>query len=136
MDETLNIVVVDDEAIVCTRLKPALEKNGYHVETFTSSTLARQYLEEHAADIVITDVKMADLDGMQLFAFIRDTRPQTRVIIISGFATVELTREAFQAGACDVITKPFKISQLKDLVGRVAAEIHGAGESADDRGGG
>jgi DNA-binding NtrC family response regulator len=58
-----------------------------------------------------------------LFAFIREKWPATRVIIISGFATVELTREAFQAGACDVITKPFKISQLKDLVHRVASEM-------------
>jgi DNA-binding NtrC family response regulator len=128
MDEPVNIVVVDDEAIVCTRLKPALEKDGYQVETFTDSKLARQHLEEQKADIVITDVKMADIDGMQLFAFIREKWPQTRVIIISGFTTVDLTREAFQAGACDVITKPFKISQLKDLVGRVASEIRGASE--------
>lgn len=128
MDEPIRIIVVDDEAIVCTRLKPALEKDGYAVETFTESKRARAYLEEHAADIVITDVKMADIDGMQLFAFIRDKWPLTRVIIISGFATVELTREAFQAGACDVITKPFKISQLKELVGRVASEIRGISE--------
>ena len=128
MDEPVKIIVVDDEAIVCMRLKPALEKDGYHVETFTESKRAREHLEEHAADIVITDVKMADLDGMQLFAFIRDKWPRTRVIIISGFATVELTREAFQAGACDVITKPFKISQLKELVGRVASEIRGTSE--------
>jgi DNA-binding NtrC family response regulator len=128
MNNRLDILIVDDEAIVCTRLKPALEKDGHRVETFTESTRAKKRLEESRFDIVVTDIKMPDVDGMELFRFIREKWPTTRVIIISGFATVEITREAFQAGASDVIAKPFKISQLKALVTRVASEILDARE--------
>jgi DNA-binding NtrC family response regulator len=128
MSNRLDILIVDDEAIVCTRLKPALEKDGHRVETFTESTQAKKRLEESRFDIVVTDIKMPDIDGMELFRFIRQKWPTTRVIIISGFATVDITREAFQAGASDVIAKPFKISQLKALVTRVASEILDARE--------
>jgi DNA-binding NtrC family response regulator len=123
MDRQLEILVVDDEAVVCTRLKPALEKEGYRVETFTESTLARKRLEEKSFDIVITDIKMAEIDGTELLNFVRNKWPKTRVIIISGFATVDVTRAAFQAGVCDVLAKPFKIRQLKELIGRVSSEI-------------
>jgi DNA-binding NtrC family response regulator len=123
MDRQLEILVVDDEAIVCARLKPALEKDGYTVETFTDSARARKRLAEHRFDIVVTDIKMAEVDGMELLTFVREKWPKTRVIIISGFATIDVTREAFQKGVCDVLAKPFKIRQLKELIGRVASEI-------------
>jgi DNA-binding NtrC family response regulator len=123
MERPLEILVLDDEEIVCTRLKPALEKDGYSVETFTDSRRAKQRLDERAFDIVVTDLKMAGIDGMELYRFIKDKWPSTKVIIISGFATVEITREALQAGVRDIIAKPFKISQLKDLIDKVSAEI-------------
>ena len=123
MQTPLEILILDDEEIVCTRLKPALEKDGFRIETLTDSRLAKERLEEKRYDIVVTDLKMAELDGLSILRFIKDKWPETRVIIISGFATVDVTREAFQAGVRDVIAKPFKISQLKDLIGRVAAEI-------------
>ena len=122
MNSQLEILVLDDEEIVCARLKPALEKEGYRVETFTDSLGAKQRLQEHNFDIVVTDLKMAEVDGLALLRFVKATRPETRVIIISGFATVDVTREAFQTGVCDVIAKPFKISKLKDVIKRVAAE--------------
>jgi DNA-binding NtrC family response regulator len=123
MEKQLEILVLDDEEIVCARLKPALEKEGYHVETFTDSRQAMQRLEESFFDIVVTDLKMAELDGMELFQRVKDKWPETKVIIISGFATVEVTRKAFQAGVRDVIAKPFKIGQLKELIKRVATEV-------------
>ncbi len=127
MDRQLEILVVDDEAVVCTRLKPALEKDGYLVETFTDSIIAKKRLEKHGFDIVVTDIKMAVVDGMELLSFVREKWPKTRVIIISGFATVDVTRAAFQAGVCDVLAKPFKIRQLKELIDRVSSEIQSAG---------
>lgn len=128
MDKQLEILVVDDEAIVCARLKPALEKDGYTVETFTDSALARKRLSEHRFDIVVTDIKMAEVDGMELLNFVREKWPESRVIIISGFATIDVTREAFQKGVCDVLAKPFKIRQLKELISRVASEIQSSDE--------
>jgi DNA-binding NtrC family response regulator len=124
MERQLKVLIVDDEAVVGARLKPALEKEGYHVETFTESPPAKKRLEECEFDVVVTDIRMADIDGMALLQFIREKWPGTKVIIISGFASVDVAREAFQTGAVDVIAKPFKISQLKDLIGRVSSEGH------------
>ena len=119
----MEILVLDDEQIVCTRLKPVLEKEGYCVETFTNSSEAKKRIDEKCFDIIVTDLKMAEIDGLELLKFARGKWSGCKVIIISGFATVDVTREAFQAGVCDVIAKPFKIGQLKDLIKRVAEEI-------------
>jgi len=121
MARQLEILVLDDEPIVCARLKPSLEKEGYIVETFTESMSARKRIDEKSFDIVVTDLKMADFDGIELLKHVKEKSPETKVIIISGFATVAVTREAFQAGASDVIAKPFKIAQLKELIKRVAS---------------
>ena len=123
MDSKLKILILDDEEIVVVRLKPALEKEGYIVETFTDSRKAKERLEQQKFDIVVTDLKMANIDGMQLFRFIKEKWPSTEVIIISGFATLEVAREALQAGVRDVIAKPFKISQIKELINKIAATI-------------
>jgi DNA-binding NtrC family response regulator len=123
MDSNLEILVLDDEPIVCARLKPSLEKEGYRLEIFTDSRSAMERLEEKSFDIVVTDLKMPGVDGMAVLKFVKQRWPKTRVIIISGFATVDVTREAFQTGVHDVIAKPFKIAQLKDLIKRVAAEL-------------
>ena len=72
MAQEMEILILDDEEIVCARLKPALEKNGYRVETYTDSVLAKKRLEEHPFHIVVTDLKMAGIDGMELFQFVKD----------------------------------------------------------------
>lgn len=123
MDSKLKILILDDEEIVVVRLKPALEKEGHIVETFTDSRQAKERLNQQKFDIVVTDLKMANIDGMQLFRFIKEKWPSTEVIIISGFATLEIAREALQAGVRDVIAKPFKISQIKELINKIAATI-------------
>lgn len=125
MEHDLRILVLDDEEIVCTRLKPALEKDGYVVETYTDSREAKEALEQRTFDIVVTDLKMAHIDGMELFRLAKERRPETEVIIISGFATVDITRAAMRAGVRDVIAKPFRISELKDLINEIADEIRG-----------
>jgi DNA-binding NtrC family response regulator len=125
MDQQLRVLILDDEAIVCARLKPALEKAGYVVETFTDSRMAKEALEQREFDIVVTDLKMAHIDGMELFRFAKETRPATEVIIISGFATVDVTRAAMRAGVRDVIGKPFRISELRDLINKIADEKRG-----------
>jgi DNA-binding NtrC family response regulator len=123
MDEAVNIIVIDDEPIVCERLKPALEKAGLSVETYTESRAAQRRLEEKTFDIVVTDLKMKDLDGIQILKNVKASSPGTVVIIITGFATVELAREALKIGAYDFIAKPFKIRSLRDLVVKAAREM-------------
>ncbi len=125
MDRQITVLILDDEEVVCARLKPALEKAGYAVETFTDSRQAKASLEQQPFDIVVTDLKMANIDGLELSRFAKEKWPQVKVIIISGFATVDVTRIALQSGVRDVIAKPFKIAQLKELIDGIAAEING-----------
>jgi DNA-binding NtrC family response regulator len=123
MDTKLEILVLDDEEIVCTRLKAALEKAGYVVETYTDSRLAKNRIEQHRFDIVVTDLKMANIDGLELFQVAKAKWPDCEVFLITGFATVEVTREALQKGVRDVIAKPFKIAQFKKIIDQAAERI-------------
>ena len=128
MDRQLSILILDDEDIVCARLKPTLEKAGYFVETFTDSRQVSDLLDRRRFDIIITDLKMPYIDGLELFRVARKKWPDIEAIIITGFATVDVTREALQAGVRDVIPKPFRISRLKDLIDEIAAKIDGSME--------
>ena len=119
MNSKLKILILDDEEIVVTRLKASLEKEGYAVESFTDSSKAKKCIENNKFDIVVTDLKMANIDGMQLFRFIKEKWPDTEVILISGFATLDVARKALQEGVRDIIAKPFKISQIKELIKKI-----------------
>ena len=110
------VLVLDDEPIVCERLKPALEKSGFEVEAFTDSRKASERLMEQRFEVLVTDLKMQGPDGLEVLRLVKDRAPSTHVIIITGFATVDTAREAMRGGAVDFIPKPFKISQLRDLI--------------------
>ena len=125
MNSKLEILVLDDEEIVCTRLKASLEKAGYVVEIFTDSREAKNRIEQHKFDIVVTDLKMAHIDGLQLFQMAHDKWPGCEIILITGFATVEVTREALHKGVRDVIAKPFKIADFIKIIDQLANRIKG-----------
>ena len=78
MGRPLEILILDDESMVGQRLKPALEKEGYRVETFTAPKEAVARLEEKNFDIVVTDIRMEELDGMQVLAAFGKSRPIRR----------------------------------------------------------
>jgi DNA-binding NtrC family response regulator len=121
----LRIMVLDDEPIVCKRLKPALEKQGYEVDTFTQSSEAMEQIRSIDYDIIVTDLKMKGVDGMQLLTEAKRRSPRTEVIVITGFATLETARQSFQKGVFDFIAKPFKLSEIQEVVKRAEAKIRG-----------
>jgi DNA-binding NtrC family response regulator len=124
-DRKLRILVLDDEPIVCKRLQPALEKLGYEVDTFTQSVEAMHQIQQTAYDIIITDLKMKEIDGMQFLTEAKKRHPGTEVIVITGFATMETAKQSFQKGVFDFIAKPFKLSEIQEVVNRAAAKIRG-----------
>ena len=126
-ENKLRVLVLDDEPIVCKRLQPALEKLGFEVDTFTRSVEAMHQVQQSAYDIVITDLKMKEVDGMRFLEEVKKQRPETEVIVITGFATMETAKQSFQKGVFDFIAKPFKLSEIQDVVTRAAAKIRGAG---------
>ena len=124
--EKLKIMVLDDEPIVCKRLQPALEKLGYVVDTFTQSLEALHEIQETTYDIIITDLKMKGIDGMRFLQEAKKQHPATEVIVITGFATLDTAKESFQKGVFDFIAKPFKLSEIQEVVTKAADKIRGA----------
>ena len=122
-EEKTSILILDDEPIVVRRLKPALEKLGFQVETFTQSADALERVEGRDFDIVITDLKMDGLDGMQFLTKVKERSPKTEIIVITGFATMETTKESFQKGVFDFLAKPFKIAEIQEAVQRAEEKI-------------
>ncbi len=118
----LRIMVLDDEPIVCKRLKPTFEKMGHSVETYTDSVKAIARLQETRFDIVITDLKMEGADGLQVLNGAKSASADTQVIIITGFATSETAKESYKKGAVEFIAKPFKIGDIVSCVKRIEQE--------------
>jgi len=118
-DTKTSILILDDEPIVSKRLKPSLEKKGYEVETFTVSMEALQRTRERDFDIVITDLKMEGMDGMQFLTEVKRKTPATEVIVITGFATMDTAKESFNKGVFDFLAKPFKLGEIAAVIKRV-----------------
>jgi DNA-binding NtrC family response regulator len=123
MSDKLNIMVIDDEEIVGKRLKPALEKQGDTVESFVNSKNALLRLAEKHFDIVITDIRMDEIDGLEVLDFIKSNSINTKVIMITGYATVEVAREALAKGAFDFIAKPFKPDDLRVIINKASKQL-------------
>ena len=121
-----SILILDDEPIVSKRLKPSLEKKGYEVEAFTTSKEALERIEERQFDIVVTDLKMEGVDGMQFLTRVKEKYPDTEVIVITGFATMATAKESFNKGVFDFLAKPFKLGEIADVIARAEARKKGS----------
>ena len=121
--ESLSVMVLDDEPIVGKRLKPALEKSGFEVECYEHPAEAVERLEEKAFDIIVTDLRMDGMDGIEILEHVMKHCEHTRVILITGYATVEVAREALVKGAFDFISKPFKPKDLRAVINKAALSL-------------
>jgi len=110
------ILVVDDEMIVCESCKRILEEEGYEVETALSGKEAFEKMKANPFDIVITDLKMPGIDGMEVLRTFRKEYPDSIIIMITGFSTVETAVEAMKLGAFDYIPKPFTPDEVSIVV--------------------
>jgi DNA-binding NtrC family response regulator len=123
MGKPIELLILDDEPLVGQRLKPALVKDGYRVEIYTSPKEAVDRLAEKTFDIVVTDIRMEDLDGLQVLERVLKRSPRTKVIMITGFATLEIAQEALTKGAFDFIAKPFRIGKIRDTILKAAQAL-------------
>ncbi len=119
----IKVLVIDDEPIVCKRLKVTLEKMGFEVETFTDSVAALERLKKTDFDIIVTDLKMEKVDGIQILEAAKQKNPQTEIIIITGFATSEAAKDALKKGAFDFIAKPFRLEDLRNIIVQATEKI-------------
>lgn len=116
MNRTPKILVVDDEEIARKNLEYILRKEGYAVENALSGLQALEKLEASDFDIVLTDMKMETLSGMDLLEKTKIRFPGTQVIMITGFASVDTAIDAIKKGAFHYIAKPFKLDEVRSVV--------------------
>ncbi len=111
----LRLAIVDDEEIVCRRLSQALTREDYEVEAFI---IGRSFLErmvQQPFDIVFLDMRLPDLDGLEILSRVKGLRPETEVIIITGHKSVETAVEAIRNGAYHYISKPVNLAEIRLL---------------------
>jgi len=122
-DKNLKILVVDDDLEMCAVLSDVLQAEGFFVLTTNESIEASKILKKEEFDVIITDLKMKGLKGLDLLAEAKRVAPLTPVIIITAFGTIESAIKAMKMGAYDYVTKPFQTDELV-LTVKKALEHH------------
>jgi DNA-binding NtrC family response regulator len=117
------VAVVDDEAIVCREIKRGLEKDRYLVETFLAGEPALNRLSQIPFDLVLCDLMLRDQSGLEVLKTIKNRFPQTEVIIITGYSSIDTAIEAIQAGAFHYVTKPVKMNEIRALAARAIEKV-------------
>ncbi len=116
MSEKMSILVIDDEPVVCDSCERFLGEEGYRVETVLKGSDGLKILGEKEYDIVITDLKMPEISGMEVLEYVKKSNPDIQVIIITGYSTIENAVESIKKGAFDYIPKPFTPEELLSVV--------------------
>src|SRR3989337_2411751 len=112
----MRIIVIDDEKIKRTTMTDVLNKAGYNVESFETPIAALAHFEKFGSDIVITDIRMP---GFEVLRKVKSISPNTAVVMITGYGTIESAVEAMKLGAYDYLTKPFSSDQLLLVISKV-----------------
>ena len=116
MNRPIRIAVVDDEPIVCRRLSQHFKKHDFDVETFAEGRSVLARMRENPFDIVLLDIRLPGMDGMEVLKEIKKDHPSTEVIMITGYASIESSVEAVKLGAFYYIPKPFTPSRVMLIV--------------------
>ncbi|GMV36616.1 MAG: transcriptional regulator [Fimbriimonadales bacterium] len=116
------ILVVDDEQNIRRILQAALERDGYRVLTAESGLVALDMIKSEPVDLIITDVMMPDMDGVELLSHISETLPDAAIILITAYGTIPQAVSAIRMGAHDYITKPFDLEVLRNVVANSLAD--------------
>lgn len=112
------LLIVDDEAGYREVLKAVFEDDGYAVETAVDGRGALEHLRSNPCDLILSDVRMPDIDGIELLRRSRELNPDLGVVLMTAYGTMDTAREAFKLGADDFIAKPFNNDELKVIIKR------------------
>jgi DNA-binding NtrC family response regulator len=126
----VSVLVIDDEEYLLTTCGQILGNEGYEVMTARSGRQGLELVRRQHPDIVFSDLRLPDTDGMAVLKEVRTVSPETLIIMMTGFATVDSSVEAIREGAYDYIPKPFTATQLRILMGRAAQQVALARDNA------
>jgi DNA-binding NtrC family response regulator len=127
------MLIVDDEKITLRNLMHAMKKEGYEITGTNSGANALKHLDEQEFDIVLTDVRMEKVDGMQILKRCRQLYPDAEVIMMTGYATLQTAIGAIRQGAYDYISKPFKLDEVRKVIKEAIEKIRLKKENAQLR---
>lgn len=110
------VLIVDDEKVALRNLEHVMKKEGYEVVATQSGSNALAHLDKQGFDVVLTDLRMDKVDGMQVLHKCRTTQPLAEVILLTGYATLESAVEAMKHGAYHYLAKPFRLDEVRKVV--------------------
>ena len=117
------LLIVDDEKVAVKNLEHVMKKEGYEVTATQSGANALAHLDKQRFDVVLTDLRMEKVDGLQILEKCRGSWPDTEVILITGYATLESAVEAMKLGAFYYIAKPFRLDEVRKVVAEAMEKI-------------
>ena len=113
------ILIIDDEHMVCETLQDILQDDGYHVRIALDALSGLAEIEKDPPDLVISDLKLPDISGLELLKKVKHERPYMEIIIMTGLGEAETYLEAKEEGAFDYIIKPINIPILRLMISKV-----------------
>ncbi|MFA5804421.1 MAG: sigma-54 dependent transcriptional regulator [Melioribacteraceae bacterium] len=116
----MKIIIIEDEKTKRITMNDALIKDGYNVESFEDPVVAINYLKESEIDLVITDIRLPQMDGFEVLQKVKEMNQNIAVVMMTAFGTIESAVEAMKLGAYDYLTKPFSTDQLLLLVKKIS----------------
>ena len=119
----IKVLVVDDDPQVCKTVGMILKDHGYHVQSYSQPRQALQAVRKNPFDIALIDIKMPDLNGLELVEKIKIEDPRIAPIVMTAYPDVQTAAETMRLGCRDYITKPFREEQLLTSVERIAHEM-------------
>lgn len=125
-----NILIIDDDTEVRSTLRKVLERSGHTISEAENGVAALRRLESEAADVVVSDLYMPEMDGIELLIRLREAWPEARFVAMTGGGHVpgdELLERAHSLGADALLAKPFTVEELVQTVERILSEERGAG---------
>jgi DNA-binding NtrC family response regulator len=130
--KTRPVLIVDDEKNIRLTVSQSLESIGLDTDTAMNGEEALAKVKANDYSLILLDLKMPGMDGMQVLRLIREVRPEVRVIVITAYGTVESAVEAMKLGTVDFVQKPFASEEIRALVSRVLRRDQLDGQKAED----
>jgi DNA-binding NtrC family response regulator len=122
MSDKRKVLVVDDEDALRTVLSGELTSEGYDVGTAADGDDAISTLQKQAFDLILLDIKMPRMNGFEVLKFVKEKHPETKVVMLTGFADLKNAIESKKLGAEDFVSKPYDLVDLLTTIERVLSE--------------
>jgi DNA-binding NtrC family response regulator len=126
------ILVMEDEANLANALKSILSEEGYEVDVAMTGRSALDQFQQKSFDLLVADLRLPDIDGMEVIKEVKRAQPDTEVIVITGFSTVSSAVQAMKLGASDYLAKPFTDDEIKNIISSTLKKMEPEKEITSD----